>query len=146
MEGIYIVNLIPSDLSTEETILQIADTLDNLNGIVEDVFSRILTRIKQNTDKTNKLNERIEASRCKVEKLTGMQKAIKVFSSAKYPASITHEHYRSMLDLDGYKHEPKKITLSGKTQGLSNEKAPQVTILSEQVNPTKGSPFVVLQV
>lgn len=130
MEGIYKVNLIPSDLSTEETVLQIADTLDNLNGIVEDVFSRILTRIKQNTEKTNNLKKRIDVSRSKVEKLTGVQKAIKVFSSAKYPASISHEHYISVFNLDGYKHEPKKITLSGKTRGLSNEKTLQVmTIL-----------------
>lgn len=126
MDGIYKVNLIASDLSIEETILQIADTLDNLNGIVDDVFSRILTRIQQNMQRTSKINERIDHSRAKVEKLTGMQKAIKVFSSAKYPASIKHEHYRSVFDLNGYKHEPKPITLSGKTQGQSNEKPLQV--------------------
>lgn len=126
MDGIYKINLIASDLSAEETILQIADTLDNLNGIVDDVFSRILTRIQQNMLKTSKLNERIDTSRAKVEKLTGMQNAIKVFSSAKYPASIKHEHYQSVFDLDGYKHKSKQITLSGKTQGQSNEKSLQV--------------------
>lgn len=127
MEGIYKINLVPSDLSVEETILQIADTLDNLNGIVDDVFTRLTTRIKQNMDKTMKLNERIEISRSKVQKLTGMQKAVKVFSSAKYPASITHEHYQSTFDPNGYQHKPKKVTLSGKTQGLSDEKELQVS-------------------
>lgn len=126
MEGIYKVNLIPSDLSMEETVLQIANTLDNLNGIVDDVFSRVMARIKQNTDKTTKLKERIEASRTKVEKLAGMQKAIKVFSSAKYPSSIVHDHYQSIFDLDGYQHHPQKITLSGKPQRLSDEKGIQV--------------------
>lgn len=129
MEGIYKVNLIASDLSTEETILQIADTIDNLNGIVDDVFARVLTRIQQNVHKTNELYERIDASRSKVEKLTGMQKAIKVFSSAKYPASIKHDYYQSVFDLDGYKHEPRKITPSGKAQGLSSEKSLQVSYL-----------------
>lgn len=128
MEGLYKINLVPSDLSMEETILQIADTLDNLNGIVDDVFARLSSRIKQNMDKTIKLNERIEISRCKVEKLTGMQKAIKVFSSAKYPATITHEHYQSVFDIDGYQHYPKKINLSGKSQGQSNEKELQVNL------------------
>lgn len=126
MEGIYKVNLIPSDLSTEETILQIADTLDNLNGIVEDVFARLVSRINQNMVKTAKLNERIEISRNKVEKLTGMQKAIKVFSGAKYPASITYEHYESVFGLDGYEHEPQKVALSGKAQGQAHEKGIQV--------------------
>lgn len=126
MEGIYKVNLIPSDLSTEETILQIADTLDNLNGIVEDVFARLMSRIDQNVEKTAKLNERIEICRNKVEKLTGMQKAIKVFSGAKYPATITHEHYKSVFGLDGYHYEPRKVVLSGKTQGQAHEKGIQV--------------------
>ncbi|KAI5651706.1 WAHD domain of WASH complex domain-containing protein [Phthorimaea operculella] len=108
MEGIYKVNLIPSDLSTEETILQIADTLENLNGIVEDVFARLSKRIQNNMNKTTKLKERIDISRSKVEKITGMQKAIKVFSGAKYPASIKHEHYESVFGLDGYNHVSKK--------------------------------------
>lgn len=128
MEGIYRINLVPSDLSVEETILQIADTLDNLNGIVDDVFARLTTRIKQNMDKTAKLNDRIELSRSKVEKITGMQKAINVYSSAKYPASITHEHYQSAFDADGYQYKPKKVTLSGKAQGQSNEKELQVSL------------------
>lgn len=129
MEGIYKINLVPSDLSTEEAILQIADTIDNLNGIVEDVFSRLTRRIKQNVDKTAKLNERIENSRLKVEKLTGMQRAIKVFSSAKYPSSITHEHYRSVFDLEGYQHVPKNVKLSAKTRGPSDDKRIQVRTL-----------------
>lgn len=127
MEGIYKVNLIPSDLSTEETVLQIADTLDNLNGIVEDVFTRLMSRINQNMEKTAKLNERIEISRNKVEKLTGMQKAIKVFSGAKYPASIKYEHFESVFGLDGYQHEPRKVALSGKTHGQAHEKGIQVS-------------------
>ncbi|CAG4979561.1 unnamed protein product [Colias eurytheme] len=125
MEGIYKINVIPNDLSVEETILQIADTLDNLNGIVDDVFSRISSRIKQNMDKTTKLREQIDVSRAKVEKLTGMQKAIKVFSSAKYPSSIVHDHYHSIFDTNTYHYEPKKVTLSGKSQRPSSEKGIQ---------------------
>lgn len=126
MEGIYKINLIPNDLSMEESILQIAETLDNLNGIVEDVFARVSLRINQNMDKTHKLKQRIEISKNKVTKLTGMQKAIKVFSSAKYPTSIVHNHYKSVFDLDCYQHEPQKINLSGVVQRQSNDKKIQV--------------------
>lgn len=129
MEGIYKVNLIPSDLSMEEGVLQIADMLDNLNGIVEDVFARLMSRINQNVEKTVKLHERIEISRNKVDKLTGMPKAIKVFSGAKYPTSITHEHYESVFGLDGYHYEPRKVVLSGKTHGQANEKGIQVSYM-----------------
>ncbi|CAH2241318.1 jg20487 [Pararge aegeria aegeria] len=126
MEGIYKINLIPNDLSMEGTIYQIADTLDNLNGIVDDVFTRIMNRININTEKTSKLQERITLSRAKVEKLAGMQKAIKVFSSAKYPASIEHENYQSIFDTNCYHYESnRKITLSGKSQRQSNDKSIQ---------------------
>ncbi|CAK1546987.1 unnamed protein product [Leptosia nina] len=124
MEGIYKINLIPNDLSVEETILQIADSLDNLNGIVDDVFTRISTKINRNMEKTAKLQERIVSSRTKVEKLAGMQKAIKVFSGAKYPAAIVHEHYQSIFDKSSYHYEPKKVALSGKSRP-PNEKAIQ---------------------
>jgi WAS protein family homolog 1 len=126
MEGIYKIDLVPTDLSTEETILQIADTLDNLNGVVDDIFTRLLSRIKQNIDKSNKLNERIQVSKRKVESLVGVQTAIKVFSSAKYPVAISHQHYQSVFDLNGYKHKPQKFTLSGKSQGKPNEQGIQV--------------------
>lgn len=128
MEGLYKINLVPCDLSTEETIMQIADTLDNLNGIVEDVFARLNRRVEQNTEKALKLSQRVESSRAKVDKLTGIQTAIKVFSSAKYPASITHDHYQSIFDLNGYQHVPTKVTLRTKPQGTANDKQIQVTL------------------
>lgn len=110
----------------EESILQIAETLDNLNGIVDDVFARLTLRIERNMDRTEHLKRRIETSKSKVEKLTGMQKAIKVFSSAKYPASIVHRNYKSVFDLDCYQHQPRKVALSGNTRRQSNEKKIQV--------------------
>ncbi|CAH2037903.1 unnamed protein product, partial [Iphiclides podalirius] len=122
MEGIYKVNLIPNDLSMEESILQVAETLDNLNGIVDDVSARVTLRVQRNMDRTEQLRKRIETSRAKVDKLNGMQKAIKVFSSAKYPTSIVHSHYKSVFDLDCYTHRPRKVALSGNARRQSNEK------------------------
>lgn len=145
MEGIYKINLIPNDLSVEETVLKIADTLDNLNGIIDDVFTRITSRIQLNTDKTTKLQERIDVSRSKVEKLAGMQKAIKVFSSAKYPATITHEHYQSIFDTNKYNYEPKKVTLCGKSQRQSHEKAVQVINYNNIIFVYKFLSKIVLQ-
>lgn len=128
MEGIYKIALVPSDLTTEETILQITDTLDNLNGVIDDVFARLTSRINTNIDKSNKLKERIKVAEKKVNALTGMQKAIKVFSSSKYPSEIKHEHYRSVFDLDGYKHVPKEVSLSRRTQGRPSDREIQVSL------------------
>lgn len=126
MEGIYKIDIVPSDLCVEETIYKIADSLDNLNGVIDDVFVRITNRIQQNIERTTKLKRRIDISQEKVKRITGMQKAIRVFSSAKYPSTIIHKPYESVLDLNAYKYEPQKRILRGKSQRQTNEKEVQV--------------------
>lgn len=122
MEGIYKINLVSSDLGTEETILQIADTLEHLDAIVDEAFSRLMIRINKNVEKTNDFKQRIDIAKEKVSALTGIQKAIKVFSSAKYPAAIKHEPYESVFGPDTYKHQPAPVALSRRTQGRQNDK------------------------
>lgn len=126
MEGIYKVNIVPNDLCTEETIYQVADTLDNLNHIVDDVFTRLLSRIQLNVDRTLKLKHRIDISKEKVDHLATMQKAIKVFSSAKYPINKKCEYYQSILDFDNHEYKTKSYTLSHNTQKPLTEKELQV--------------------
>lgn len=126
MEGLYKINLISSDLSTEETILQIANSLDNLNGVVDDIFSRIMKRVNRNVEKTSDIKKRIEACNDKVTQVSGSANAIKVFSSAKYPANVRHEHYRSLLDSGAYRHEPTPVTLS-RTSPRAADKAVNVS-------------------
>lgn len=128
MEGLYKINLVCSDLSTEETILQIANSLDNLNGIVDDIFSRLTKRINKNLEKTNDFKQRIEVCNDKVTQISGSANAVKVFSSAKYPAGIRHEHYRSVLDLDVYRHQPKPVELSRRSAPRNADKAINVRL------------------
>lgn len=121
MEGIYKVNIVPNDLSTEETVYQIADSLDNLNEIVDDVFNKLLSRIQSNIDRSEKLMRRIEVSKEKVDQLSKIKKAIKVFSPAKYPSCIQHKYYQSVFGKDPYNYVPKPYYLSTTQQKPPNE-------------------------
>ena len=75
---VYLVPVIQQDLRQEETILQIADALDYLDQVVNDIFARVQSRIEESKAKLEKLRKRESLAKLKVEKLTGSSKATKV--------------------------------------------------------------------
>ncbi|XP_033114646.1 WASH complex subunit 1-like [Anneissia japonica] len=97
---VYTVSIIPSDLRREETILRIADTLEHLEKIANDVFNRISDRVSMDHAKLKQINQRLEVAQLKVDKMRNSKKATKVFSSAKYPAPERPEIYASLFDED----------------------------------------------
>ena len=93
----YSVPLIPPDLRHEEMIRQVCDALDNLDKIATDIFARIGNRIADNHASLRAVNDRIALAQLKIEKVEGSNKAMKVFSAAKYPASDKPTHYVSVF-------------------------------------------------
>ena len=91
----YNVPLIQPDLRREEMILQIADALDYLDKVSNDIFNRISNKVTENRQKLQSINERINTAQAKVDHIKGSKKAIKVFSSAKYPAADSLDSYTS---------------------------------------------------
>lgn len=77
-DQIYNVPLIPPDLRREETILHIADTLDYLEQITNDIFSRITSRVEEYRNRLQAINKRAEIAQAKVNKIRGSNKATKV--------------------------------------------------------------------
>jgi len=75
---VYLVQVIQQDLRQEETILQIADALDYLDQVVNDIFDRVQSRIEESKAKLEKLRKRESLAKLKIEKLTGSSKATKV--------------------------------------------------------------------
>ena len=89
---------IPPDLRKEETIHQIADSLEYLNKVANDVFSRITTRVAENRTRIQKINDRVNLAQAKVEKIKGgSNKATKVFALSKYPANEKFEEYKILF-------------------------------------------------
>ncbi|ESO88459.1 hypothetical protein LOTGIDRAFT_234518 [Lottia gigantea] len=104
---IYNVQTIPPDLRREETILQIADSLDYLDKVANDIFKRITAKVGDNTSRLQKVNDRVRLAEAKVNKLTGSNKATKVHASAKYPIAETLEEYTSTFGKGANLREPK---------------------------------------
>jgi WAS family protein 1 len=91
------VPTIPPDLRREETILQIADSLEYLEKVANDIFTRISNRVSENRTRLQKVNDRVALAQARVDKLKGSNKATKVFASSKYPAENDAENYNTLF-------------------------------------------------
>eukprot|EP00039_Didymoeca_costata_P018699 m.334591 g.334591 ORF g.334591 m.334591 type:complete len:505 (-) comp17392_c0_seq1:151-1665(-) len=83
------VPVVPSDLRLEESLLQLLDSLEYLETVVDDVFGRIEAKVAVHRDKVIDVNNRLNVAQAKVQKIVGTRNATQVFSSAKYPAPKT---------------------------------------------------------
>lgn len=83
---IYSVPIVFQELRPSEVYFQIFDSLENLNKTVEDVFDRISVRVTSEKTRIQAINSRLSVAQAKVKQITGTNKAITVFSPAKYPA------------------------------------------------------------
>ncbi|XP_008576018.1 PREDICTED: WAS protein family homolog 1 [Galeopterus variegatus] len=93
----YAVPLIQPDLRREEAIQQVADALQYLQKVSGDIFSRISQRVELSRSQLQAIGERVSLAQAKIEKIKGSKKAIKVFSSAKYPAPERLQEYSSIF-------------------------------------------------
>ncbi|XP_017720109.1 PREDICTED: LOW QUALITY PROTEIN: WAS protein family homolog 1 [Rhinopithecus bieti] len=93
----YAVPLIQPDLRREEAVQQMADALQYLQKVSGDIFSRISQRVEQSRSQVQAIGEKVSLAQAKIEKIKGSKKAIKVFSSAKYPAPECLQEYGSIF-------------------------------------------------
>jgi WAS family protein 1 len=92
-QQVYEVPVIFHGLRQPEAYLQVCDALDNLNHVVDEVFSRITSRVFTEKSKLEALSSRLSVAHSKVQQIVGTSKAITVFSSAKYPAPNKRADY-----------------------------------------------------
>lgn len=79
------VPLIQSGLTQTETIVQIANVFEYLDGIVNHVFDKITTRIEASNNRVHSIQERIETASQQVDALKSTKKSILIFSPGRYP-------------------------------------------------------------
>ena len=92
----YEVPVVAPDLRREETIRQICDSLEYLEKVAGDVFSRISERVQDNHTRLRTINDRVNLAHAKIDRVKNSKKATKVFSSAKYPAEKEVQQYQSV--------------------------------------------------
>lgn len=74
----YNFSTISADLRREDTVKQIADSLEYLEKVSCDIFSKLGNRIAENRKRLESINERVNLAHAKVDKLKGSNKATKV--------------------------------------------------------------------
>nr|XP_023024255.1 WASH complex subunit 1 [Leptinotarsa decemlineata] len=97
MDSKYSVPIIPQNLYKHETIVQIADVLDHLSNITDEIFSQINKRLESSTEKLSDISHRVDIVNKKINTLKGAKKATQVFSSSKYPATNVYKEYTSVF-------------------------------------------------
>lgn len=97
---VYNVPVILPCLRKEESIHQIIDSLEYLEKITEDIFSKISSRVGENRERLNSLNQRVDLAQAKIDRIKGTKKATRVFSSAKYPAPAKLEPYKTLYSTE----------------------------------------------
>ncbi|UYV69737.1 hypothetical protein LAZ67_7000533 [Cordylochernes scorpioides] len=93
----YQLHLVPPDLRPEEMYLQIADALEHLEAITEDIFARVSSRVENYRARVSNIADRARTAQAQIDKIRGSSKAIRVFSSYKYPGPEVLEDYTSFL-------------------------------------------------
>ncbi|XP_044752257.1 WASH complex subunit 1-like [Coccinella septempunctata] len=96
----YSVNLIPPNLRKNETIIQIADSLDHLSKVLDDVMLHIEKRVDNYNNKLEKVSNRLHNVESKIGQLKHTKNAIQVFSSSKHPANDIKRNYTSIFPTD----------------------------------------------
>ena len=98
----YPIQLLASDLQHEELIHQIADSLDQLKGVIDHVFSNVEAKVATNKDRLAKISDRAKLAQVKVDKLKGRKKATQVsivsfqqYNQYTYNAEVNLKYYRT---------------------------------------------------
>lgn len=93
------INVIPDNLRHEETIVRIAEALDNLGSAVNYIFESIDKRLFENGQRLSNVKNRATKVQDRLKYLqTNLNlKAVKMYSAARYPASHTYKEYQMAI-------------------------------------------------
>ena len=98
MSQAFSIPIISHDLTREESVIQIACTLENLDKTYNEIFSRIGASMERARDTMKKFESRLKFVDAKINKIKGSTKAIQICSSAKYPVNIENAEIPTQVD------------------------------------------------
>jgi len=95
---VYSIPVIQQGLAPSESLFQMLEALENLDGIVQQVFGTISTRITEEKNRLSAVNTRIETAKTKIDSIIGTNQALTVFSPAQYPTSNKLTEFTPVFD------------------------------------------------
>lgn len=75
------------DLDTAQTLQEVFHSLRLLSGTIDEVYSRIESRVREQKIRLETVNSRIATCHDKINIIRGSNRATTVFSTAKFPGS-----------------------------------------------------------
>ena len=120
MQSVYKVPVLPQNLRKEETIVQIAESLNYLQEVSNDIFMKVNNRIKENEECLLEITNRIKETSNKISKISGAKKAIQVFSNSKYPGTDVNKQFISIFNDKNIPHF-KKFLFKYKNQFIKDQ-------------------------
>lgn len=89
------VPIVYQDVRRAEAFCQMVDSLDSLDKIVENIFSKVAEKVAQERSKVENIANRISTAHAKVQHLASLtSKATTVLSPNKYPAPAVLEDFK----------------------------------------------------
>jgi len=121
------------DLRQSEALFQIFDALENLDLVIEGVFSKVSGRVNEQKNKLQTIGNRLLVAQAKINHISGTKKATTVHSPSKYPEISNLLSYEPIfasvetqtVKRSSYKYQDSKFPL------ISYEKDNRDLLLSE---------------
>ena len=92
----YGVSPVYENLRERESLHQLLDSLQSLESTADAIFTRISSRVQENSSDLGKLKTRLDTCRGKVEWVGQQNSATTVFSTAKYPAPEKLDDFKQL--------------------------------------------------
>lgn len=86
-----------NDLQASENIHDVLHSLEHLSYIVNEIFTRVDTRIEEERVRITQIKNRVNICSQKVSQMKGSKQAITVFSTAKFPAPKSLPAYPTLF-------------------------------------------------
>lgn len=109
------IPIIPYGLRQEETIVQIATVLDDIDSLVTNIFQEIEANIHRHREYLISLQKRSKIIAAKVDKLAGQNVATTVYSHYKFPSEEPSFNTLFQLNLEPVERKP-NVTIQSKFQ------------------------------
>ena len=101
---VFQIPIVNPRLRPQESLLQLFDALENLDLVVNSIFTKVLDRVATEKSRIEGITNRLNTASNRVEYIKTLgNKATTIFSSAKYPAPEELDNYTPI-----YKEQPPK--------------------------------------
>lgn len=117
------IPIISYGLRQEETIVQIAAALDNINSVVTDIFQQIENNISKHKEYLSTLQKRSAIIESKVNKLAGKNVTTTLYSHHKFPVDGYHVDTLFEMNLKPLKKKI-EVPIESKFQHIKYNKVP----------------------